>query len=160
MKGDRHERLFAIAGAKKYLRYRMVAPTNGVVLADFSGVTWIEIADWCGGYGDAAALITTEMISRGRDVKQKGAQRGIHAKRLRYGLQRCGPNRSDCCGKTRNYPFKILWDDAPGAAPSSATMTIASAGGITSDNHLHLRRTKAAFVGSFVRSRKRNYFPQ
>lgn len=132
--------LFAVAGAKKYIgTTAMSAPTSDVAVADFAGVTWIEIADWtqCGSIGDTAALITTQVISRGRDVKQKGTRNAGSMQNV-FAINSSDPGQIALIAaeKTRNnYPFKIQWDDAPGAVPFAATITIASPGVITKTAH-------------------------
>ena len=67
--------LYAVAGAKFYIgNASMAAPEEDLEEADYAGVTWVRVADWVnmGAIGDAAALISTDVIDRGRTVKQKG----------------------------------------------------------------------------------------
>jgi hypothetical protein len=68
--------LFAVAGAKISIGPAMTLPSTDLTLASFAGVTWTDIDGWtnCGPLGDNAALITTALINRGRDVKQKGTK--------------------------------------------------------------------------------------
>ncbi len=132
--------LFAVAGAKFYIgAAAMAAPTTDVAAADFAAVTWTEVVDWtqCGQIGDTAALITTQVISRGRDVKQKGTRNAGSMQNV-FAINSSDPGQIALIAaeKTRNnYPFKIQWDDAPGAVPFAATITIASPGVITKVAH-------------------------
>lgn len=116
--------LYAVAGAKFYIgNAAMAAPTDDVVEADFSGVTWVEVADWqtMGAIGDAASEIATDLISRGRTVVQKGTYRSPS-------MQNMFAVNSDDAGQIamiaasnsrNNYPFKIEFDDAPeGGTPT------------------------------------------
>jgi len=73
MAGD----LYPVAGCRIYLGPVISLKPIDLVLADFEPVdsaNWTEIDGWSqmGAFGDAAALITTALINRGRDVKQKG----------------------------------------------------------------------------------------
>ncbi len=66
--------LYPIAGMRLYIG-GVVSPKNAdFVVGDFAAQSWIEIDGWtqAGGAGDSAALVTFELINRGRDLKQKG----------------------------------------------------------------------------------------
>lgn len=132
--------LFAVAGAKIFIgSAAMAAPTVDVVVADFASVTWTEIKDWtqCGPLGDAAALITTQVISRGRDVKQKGTRNSPSMQNV-FATNSNDPGQIALIAaeKTRNnYPFKVEWDDAPGARSFAATISIAAPGVVTKVAH-------------------------
>lgn len=68
--------LNAVAGQKIYIGGQLEPETGDMVAGDFSAVTWVEIDGWstCGAAGDTAALISTDLINRGRTVKQKGTK--------------------------------------------------------------------------------------
>jgi hypothetical protein len=68
--------LNAVAGQKIYIGGQLEPETGDMVASDFSAVTWVEIDGWtqCGAAGDTAALISTDLINRGRTVKQKGTK--------------------------------------------------------------------------------------
>lgn len=73
MAGD----LYPVAGCRIYLGPVISLKSTDLVLADFparGAADWTEIDGWSqmGAFGDAGALITTALINRGRDVKQKG----------------------------------------------------------------------------------------
>lgn len=116
--------LFAVAGAKIFIGTTAMAnPGDDVTAATFTSVTWKEIKDWtqCGALGDAANLITTQVISRGRDVKQKGTRNaGSMANVFAVNADDPGQIAVIAAEKSQNnYPFKIEWDDAPaGTAPT------------------------------------------
>lgn len=132
--------LFAVAGAKKFIgTVAMAAPTSDVSASTFSAVVWTEIADWtqCGSIGDAAALITTQVISRGRDVKQKGTRNAGSMQNV-FAINSDDPGQIALIAaeaSRNNYPFKIQWDDAPGATSATVTMTIAAPGVVTWASH-------------------------
>lgn len=132
--------LFAVAGAKISIGGAAVTPSDDDMDAsDFSSISWTEIADWtqCGSFGDTAALISTDVISRGRTVKQKGVKNAGQ-------MQNTFALNSGDAGQTAlisaangnlNWPFKIEWDDAPsGGTPTinyfvGLVMTAEHAGG-------------------------------
>lgn len=69
--------LYAVAGWKIFIGPAIVVGKVDLVAADFLGVDaagWVEIDGWetMGAFGDTAQTITTSLINRGRDVKQKG----------------------------------------------------------------------------------------
>lgn len=70
MAGD----LYPVAGCHIYIGNQKATQTTDFVEADFNGQSWVEIDGWSqmGAFGDAAALIVTQLINRSRDVKQKG----------------------------------------------------------------------------------------
>lgn len=66
--------LYPVAGAKIFIGGALSDKNSDFVVGDFSGQTWTEIDGWeqMGGFGDAAQTITTSLVNRSRDVKQKG----------------------------------------------------------------------------------------
>ncbi|MBN9078519.1 MAG: hypothetical protein BGN87_00145 [Rhizobiales bacterium 65-79] len=116
--------LYAVAGAKIYIgTVAMARPDDDVDESDFSGVTWTEIADWtqCGAFGDTRSVITTQVISRKRDVKLGGT---LNAGQMQ---NQFATNTGDAgqvaliaaAAGNSNWPFKIEWDDAPsGGTPT------------------------------------------
>jgi hypothetical protein len=116
--------LFAVAGAKIYIGAAMAAPSDDVTEATFAAVSWTQIKDWmtCGEIGDARALITTPLIDRDRDTKQKGtANAGSAQMVLATNTSDPGQQALIAAGNTKsNYPVKIEWDDAPeGGTPTT-----------------------------------------
>lgn len=95
-----------------------------LILSDFSGVVWIEIKGWqtMGANGDAAALITTPLINRARDNKQKGTRNAGSMQNV-FALDRGDAGQTklrEAEASDLNYPFKILGNDEPavGSAPT------------------------------------------
>lgn len=70
MAGD----LYPVAGMKFYIGGQKLTQIADFVAADFASESWTEVDGWttCGAFGDNAALITSMVIGRGRDIKQKG----------------------------------------------------------------------------------------
>lgn len=66
--------LFPVAGMKIYIGGVLADKSTDFIASDFSGQSWIEIDGWktMGSLDDTAAEITTSLINRGRDQKQKG----------------------------------------------------------------------------------------
>lgn len=66
--------LFAVAGSKIYIGGVLAPKLTDFVAGDYAGQTWVEVDGWetMGSLGDNAELITTSLINRGRDTKQKG----------------------------------------------------------------------------------------
>jgi len=132
--------LFAVAGASFFIgSAAMPRPDSDIAVADFNGVTWIEVSDWtqCGSYGDTRALISTDVINRGRTVKQKGT---ANAGQMQNNF---AINSSDegqlalkaAANNQSNYPFMVKWDDAPASRSFNATISIAAPGVVTKVAH-------------------------
>jgi hypothetical protein len=71
--------LFAVAGSKFYLGPVKEPTSIDFVAADFTATSpdqYILVDGWmnAGRFGDNSAVITTPLINRGRDVKQKGTK--------------------------------------------------------------------------------------
>lgn len=66
--------LYPVAGMKIYIGGVKSTQATDFVAADFASQSWTEIDGWetAGAFGDASQLITTALINRGRDLKQKG----------------------------------------------------------------------------------------
>jgi hypothetical protein len=66
--------LFPVAGCHIYIGGVLSDKSTDFVAADFSTQVWTEIDGWtnAGPIGDSGQLITTPIINRGRDTKQKG----------------------------------------------------------------------------------------
>lgn len=115
--------MYAVAGQKIYIGSAAVdLPDVDLVAGDFSGVTWIEIKNWSqmGANGDAAALITTPLIDRNRDIKQKGT-RNAGQMQNNFAISRgdAGQLKIRAAEQTdQNWPFKILGNDEPSSGSS------------------------------------------
>jgi hypothetical protein len=116
--------MFPVAGAEIYIGGSMSVPTSDVTESSFSAVSWTLIDGWStmGAIGDKAALITTPIINRGRDTKQKGTRNaGSMANKFAVIADDAGQLAVIAAEATAlNYPFKIVFDDAPsGGTPTT-----------------------------------------
>lgn len=118
--------LFPVAGCHFYIGTTKATQTTDFVEADFAGQSWVEVDGWSqmGAFGDAAALITSQLINRGRDIKQKGttnagSMQNVFAKidadpgQVALIAAAAGSNKN-------NYAFRIDFNDADGGDPSKA----------------------------------------
>jgi hypothetical protein len=112
--------LYPVAGCHIYIGGVLSDKSTDFVASDFNGQSWTEIDGWSqmGAHGDTAALITSQLINRARDIKQKGtATPAQHAERVRRDQDRCGstrPDRRRGAGSTRtSYAIRIDYNDKP-----------------------------------------------
>ena len=128
--------LYPVAGKKLFIGVTsaggstpeaIALPTGDADASTFSGIDWVEIDGWetHGAIGDAAELITTQLINKARDIKQKGT-RNASSMENRFATIRTnvGQIALRAAERTnRNYPFRILGNDAPatGASPTPTT---------------------------------------
>ncbi|HWV44131.1 hypothetical protein [Pseudorhodoplanes sp.] len=119
--------LYPVAGCRFYIgNAPMATQATDFVAADFNSVTWIEVDGWsqAGALGDAGALITTALINRGRDYKQKGTANAGSMQNV-FGIipgdagQAALLAAGDASNKN-NYPFKVLLND-PTGSPATAS---------------------------------------
>lgn len=114
--------LYPVAGMRIYIGGVKQTQNTDFVAADFSGEVWTEIDGWetAGAFGDAAQVITTSIINRGRDLKQKGtanagsmqcqfAQLDGDAGQIKLKAAAAPSNKS-------NYAFRV--DGSEGGTPS------------------------------------------
>lgn len=116
--------LFAVAGARFYIgSAAMTVPTTDVTEATFSAVSWIEVDGWetMGAIGDAANEIVTQLINRGRDTVQKGTRRSpTQQHNFAVNTSDAGQQAMIAAEAAQyNYPFKLVFDDAPSAGTPS-----------------------------------------
>jgi hypothetical protein len=115
--------LYPVAGAKIFIGGVLSTKKTAFSASDFSGQTWVEIDGWetCGGFGDGAELITTQLINRQRDLKMKGT-RNSGSMENNFAIIRADAGQvalRAAEATDTNYAFKIEWDDAPaGDAPT------------------------------------------
>jgi len=127
--------LFPVAGSKIHIGGTKVTQAADFILSDFSGESWVEIDGWsqAGGIGDVATLITTQLINRGRDLKQKGtanagSMQNVFAKlpsdagQAALLVASAGSNKS-------NYAFKIEWSSGDDWYFVGIAMNFSKAGG-------------------------------
>lgn len=107
--------LYPVAGSKIYIGGAMATQPDDFAAADFSAVTWVEIDGWSqmGAIGDAAQVITSSLINRGRDVKQKGTRNAGSMQNVFAKIDAdLGQIAAIAAEKTsNNYAFKIEFDD-------------------------------------------------
>lgn len=117
--------LFPVAGAKIYIGGAKDTQATDFVATDFSGETWVEIDGWetAGGYGDTAETITTQLINRGRDVKQKGTRNaGQMTNQFAEIVGNAGQTAMIAAeASSNNYAFQIVYDDIPDGGTSGTT---------------------------------------
>jgi hypothetical protein len=122
--------LYPVADSKIYIGEVTATQIEDFIESDFitSPDQFVEIDGWTtmGAIGDTAALITAQLINRGRDVKQKGTANGgqmqnvfaeIAADAGQIALIAAASPRNKS-----NYAFKIEYDDASGASGSVGSM--------------------------------------
>ena len=117
--------LFPVAGAKIFIgaAVNIVPEDADLTAANFSAVSWTELKGWqtMGAVGDAATLISEEVISSGRTLKAKGT-RNAGSMQNNFIIQPSDPGQIALIAAEKtdfNYPLKIQFDDAPptGSAP-------------------------------------------
>ncbi|MGO8422262.1 hypothetical protein ACC807_11045 [Rhizobium ruizarguesonis] len=133
--------LYPVAGAKIYIgpAVNSVPDDADVDVTDFASVTWTELKGWqtMGAIGDAATLISEDVISSGRTLKAKGT-RNAGSMQNNFIIMPNDPGQIALIAAENtdfNYPFKLAFDDAPPPKVSVVTMTIASPGVISWTAH-------------------------
>lgn len=107
--------LFPVAGSKIYIGGVLASKSVDFVKSDFTSQTWVEIDGWknAGKIGDNAQVITTALINRGRDVKQKGsANAGSMGNEFAIIPDDAGQLALIAAGAAAvkdNYAFKVAW---------------------------------------------------
>lgn len=116
--------LYPVAGAKIFIGGVKPSQAADFVAGDFSGESWTAIDGWTqmGAVGDAAQTITTSVINRGRDVKQKGTR---NAGSMQNTFATIGGDTGQIAllaaeATMHNYAFKIEFDDAATSPASPA----------------------------------------
>lgn len=131
--------LWAVAGSKIYIGPTMPTQLADFVASDFDSVVWTEIDGWqtMGAIGDTAEAITTSLINRGRDVKQKGTwNAGSMENTFALVPDDAGQAAMIAASKTRlNYPFRIVYSDLPAVRTATATISQATPGVVTWNAH-------------------------
>lgn len=128
--------LFAVADSKIFIGPQKDDQADDFVAADFSTILpedWIEIDGWetCGQIGDNAAVITTSLINRGRDIKQKGTKNaGSMQNNFAVIPGDAGQAAFIAAALTnKNYAFKIEWSSGEKNAFVGLAMTTQRQGG-------------------------------
>lgn len=117
--------LYPVAGAKIYIGGVLATDIDDFVAADFTSQSWKEIDGWetMGEIGDAAEIITTQIINRNRDIKMKGT-RSAGSMDNRFAIMPTDAGQIALIAaekSTSNYAFKIEFDDQ--ITPTTGTKT-------------------------------------
>lgn len=122
--------LFPVAGCHIYIGEATPTQLTDFVEADFitSPDQFVEIDGWSqmGASGDAAALITTQLINRNRDIKQKGTSNAGSMQNV-FAVIDDDPGQIALIAAAEgankaNYAFKIVYNDASGASGSEPSV--------------------------------------
>lgn len=116
--------LFPTAGCRIYLGSQMDTQVADFVEADFVGVSpplsFTEIDGWSsmGAFGDTAALVSQDLINRGRTTKQKGTFNAGQMQNVFASIpEDAGQIALIAASRTRlNYVFKVVLNDGDDTA--------------------------------------------
>lgn len=133
--------LYPVAGCRIYIGGVIDVGNADLTVDDFAGESWTEIDGYSqmGAVGDTAALITTPLINRSRDVKQKGSSNAGSMANV-FAVIDDDPGQIAFIAAAQpnnrnNYAFKLQLNDTPAARSSVATITIATPGVLTWTAH-------------------------
>jgi hypothetical protein len=118
--------LYPVAGCKFYIGGVLADKATDFVASDYTEQTWVEVDGWsqAGTIGDTAQLITSALINRGRDVKQKGTANAGSMQNV-FAAIPADAGQVALLAASRpsvkdNYAFKVELNDAPaGGTPST-----------------------------------------
>lgn len=110
--------LFAIAGAKFYIGPIKEPTTIDFISTDFTATSpdqYVLVDGWmtAGRFGDNSAAITTPLINRGRDVKQKGTKNAGQMQN-QFAVITADPGQAALIAAAQtssNYAFKVVFTD-------------------------------------------------
>lgn len=107
--------LFPVAGAKIYIGGQKSDQAADFTASDFTSESWLEIDGWeqMGTLGDAAQLISTDLINRGRTVKQKGTFNAGSMQNV-FAILPGDSGQTALLGAAtirENYAFKVEFED-------------------------------------------------
>ncbi|MEM1371469.1 MAG: hypothetical protein AAGG72_04470 [Pseudomonadota bacterium] len=115
-----------VAGARFYIGGATATQAANFQASDFSGETWVEVDGWetAGAVGDEATVITTPLINRGRDLKQKGTRNaGSMTNQFAFLSGDSGQAAMSAAEQaTSNYAFRIVYDDVPSGGSTGTTL--------------------------------------
>ena len=117
--------LFPVAGARFYIGDATATQTDDFEASDFSAVTWQEVDGWetAGAKGDTAEVITTQLINRGRDVKQKGTRNAGSMQNMFASIPGDAGQAAMLAAEqsTNNFAFRVVYDDIPSGGSTGTT---------------------------------------
>lgn len=113
--------LYPVAGCRFYIGGQLLSKSTDFVAADFTSQTWVEVDGYenMGAMGDTGALISTQLINRGRDVKQKGTF-NAGSRQDTFAIIAGDPGQVALIAASKarnNYAFKVQLNDATDALP-------------------------------------------
>lgn len=129
--------LYPVAGARIYIgAAAMDTQADDLDATDFASVSWTEIDGWtnAGAYGDAAEIIRTQLINRGRTIKQKGTRdAGQMSNQFAEINGDAGQEAmADAERSGDNFPFRVVYDDDDPAVTGTSKTTHYFVGLVTS----------------------------
>lgn len=117
--------LFPVAGARFYIGGATPTQSADFVAGDFSAEVWVEVDGWetAGSKGDTAEVITTQLINRGRDVKQKGTRNAGSMQNMFAEIPADAGQVAMAAAEASplNYAFRIVYDDIPDGGATGTT---------------------------------------
>ncbi|MGX1096515.1 hypothetical protein [Amorphus sp. MBR-141] len=127
--------LHPVAGSRIYKGGVMSDQADDFVESDYASETWTEIDGWqqCGPLGDTSETITTPLINRSRDVKQKGTANAGSSQHV-FAIIRDDAGQTALRAAARpsdknNYAFKIEWESGTTSYFIALVMSAEEAGG-------------------------------
>lgn len=125
--------LHPVAGSRIYIGPQIADQDDDFEESDFTGLTFVEIDGWSqmGTLGDSAAMISTDLINRGRTIKQKGTfNAGQMQNVFAIILDDPGQLALIAAAKVRdNYAFKLAMEDGSTRYFIALVMSAEEAGG-------------------------------
>ena len=149
--------VYPVAGAKFYIGPATATKKSDFVAADFTTITsgdWDEVDGWenAGGYGDSAQTITSSLINRKRDIKQKGTRNaGQMANQFVDMPSDPGQIAMALAEKsTDNYAFKIVYDDDANTTHYFVGLVMSWSNGLGAANDRRLRDSSIEINSNIV----------
>lgn len=131
--------LYPVAGSKIFIGGVLADKNSDFIPGDFTSQSWTEIDGWTqmGPVGDASQLITTSVINRNRDIKQKGTRNAGSMQNIFAKMDLdAGQIALIAAEKSRsNFAFRLDLGDADTAVSAPVTISIAAPGVVTWNSH-------------------------
>lgn len=120
--------LYPVAGSKLYIGGVLSDKATDFVASDFTSQTWTQIDGWeqWGAIGDTAQVITTSLINRGRDIKQKGTRNAGSMQNV-FAIVPTDPGQIALIAAEKtssNYAFKVEFPDKPAGVGATPTQRL------------------------------------
>lgn len=142
--------LFPVSGCKIFIGGQKSSQIADFVESDFDAVSWTEIDGYSqmGNIGDSSTLITTPLINRDRDVKQKGTKNAGSMQNV-FATVANDPGQVAllaAVNSKRDYAVKVQFNDKPAARAFTVTISNASPGVVTKVAHALAANEKVIFT--------------